>query len=109
PGLPRETLPIRRAAVVGAGTMGGGIATVYANAGIPVVVMEVTKDALDRGMQTIQKNLAASVQKGRLTEAEAERRFALFRPTLTFDGFGDADIIVEAVFENLDLKKQVFA
>jgi 3-hydroxyacyl-CoA dehydrogenase len=109
PGLPKETLPIKKAAVVGAGTMGGGIATVYANAGIPVVLREVTQDALDRGMQTIQKNLAASVQKGRLTEAEATRRLGLIRPTLTLDGFADADIIVEAVFENLNLKKQVFA
>jgi 3-hydroxyacyl-CoA dehydrogenase len=109
PGLPKETLPIRRAAVVGAGTMGGGIATVYANAGIPVVLKEVAQDALDRGMQTIQKNLAASVQKGRMTQGDAERRLALIRPTLSFDGFGDADIIVEAVFENLQLKQQMFA
>ncbi|HEX4590842.1 MAG TPA: 3-hydroxyacyl-CoA dehydrogenase NAD-binding domain-containing protein, partial [Gemmataceae bacterium] len=109
PGLPKETLPIRRAAVVGAGTMGGGIATVYANAGIPVIVREAAQDALDRGMQTIQKNLAASVQKGRLTQAEAERRFGLIRPTLSFDGFGEADIIVEAVFEDLALKKKLFA
>ncbi len=109
PGLPKETLPIRRAAVVGAGTMGGGIATVYANAGIPVMLREVAQDALDRGMQTIQKNFAASVQKGRLTQAEMERRLGLIRPTLTFDGFGDADIIAEAVFENMELKKKVFA
>jgi 3-hydroxyacyl-CoA dehydrogenase len=109
PGLPKETLTIRKAAVVGAGTMGGGIATVYANAGIPVTVREVTQDALDRGMATIQKNLAASVQKGRLTQAEAERRFGLIKPALTFDDFRDADIIVEAVFENMDLKKKVFA
>ena len=109
PGLPKETLPIRRAAVVGAGTMGGGIATVYANAGIPVILKEVAQDALDRGMQTIRKNLAASVEKGRLTQGEMDRRLGLIRPTLTFDGFGDADIIVEAVFENLQLKKQVFA
>jgi 3-hydroxyacyl-CoA dehydrogenase len=109
PGLPKETLPIRRAAVVGAGTMGAGIATVYANAGIPVVLKEVAQDALDRGMQTIQKNLAASVQKGRTTQGDMDRRLGLIRPTLSFDGFADADIIVEAVFENLELKKQVFA
>jgi 3-hydroxyacyl-CoA dehydrogenase len=109
PGLPKEILPIRRAAVVGAGTMGGGIATVYASAGIPVIVREVAQDALDRGMKAIQANLAASVQKGRISQAEAERRFGLIRPTLTYDGFGDADIIVEAVFEDLALKKKVFA
>ena len=75
----------------------------------PVALREVAQDALDRGMQTIQKNLAASVQKGRITQAEADRRFGLIKPTLAFDGFGDADIIVEAVFEDMDLKKKVFA
>jgi 3-hydroxyacyl-CoA dehydrogenase len=109
PGLPKDALPVRRAAVVGAGTMGAGIATVYANAGIPVILREVAQDALDRGMQSIQKTLAASVQKGRLTQGDMDRRLALIRPTLTIDGFGDADIIVEAVFENMELKKRVFS
>jgi 3-hydroxyacyl-CoA dehydrogenase len=109
PGLPKDTLPIRRAAVVGAGTMGGGIAMVYANAGIPVALREVSQDALDRGMATIQKNFAASVQRGRLTQAEADKRLGLIQPTVGFDGFAEADIVVEAIFENLDLKKKVFA
>lgn len=111
PGLPREVtpLPIRRAAVVGAGTMGGGIAMAYANAGIPVLLKEVDQPALDRGLATIKKNYAGSVQKGRLSQEEMDRRVALVRPTLTFDGFKDADIVVEAVFEGMELKKQVFS
>jgi 3-hydroxyacyl-CoA dehydrogenase len=108
-GLPTETMPIRRAAVVGAGTMGAGIATVYANAGIPVVLKEVSKEALDRGMQTIRKTLAGSVEKGRLSPEDADARYARIRPALSYDGFADADIIVEAVFEDLALKKRTFA
>ncbi|HEY1375557.1 MAG TPA: enoyl-CoA hydratase-related protein, partial [Gemmataceae bacterium] len=86
PGIGKDTptVPIRRAAVVGAGTMGGGIASVYANAGIPVVLKEVAQDALDRGLATIRKNYAASVQKGRLTQAEMDRRLGLITPTLSF-------------------------
>jgi 3-hydroxyacyl-CoA dehydrogenase len=111
PGLPKDVppLPIRTAAVIGAGTMGGGIAMVYANAGIPVLLREVNQEALDRGVQTITKNYAASVQKGRLTRAEMDRRLGLIRPTLSYDDFGSADIVVEAVFEDLALKKKVFA
>ncbi len=111
PGITAETprLPIRRAAVVGAGTMGGGIAMTYANAGIPVLLREVSQEALDRGLATIRKNYAATVQKGRLTQAQADERLARIQPTLTYDGFADADIIVEAVFEGMALKKQVFA
>jgi 3-hydroxyacyl-CoA dehydrogenase len=111
PGPARDTptLPIRRAAVVGAGTLGGGIAMTYANAGIPVTLRDVSQDALDRGMAAIQKAFAATVGKGRVSRAEADRRVGLIRPTLSFDGFEDADVSVEAVFEKLDLKKEVFA
>jgi 3-hydroxyacyl-CoA dehydrogenase len=111
PGLPRDVtpLPIRRAAVVGAGTMGGGITMAYANAGIPVLLKEVDQPALDRGLATIRKNYAGSVQKGRLSQEQMDQRLALIRPTLTFDGFRDVDIVVEAVFEGMELKKQVFA
>ena len=100
---------IRRAAVIGAGTMGGGITMNYANAGIPVIVKETSQEALDRGMATIRKNYAGSVKKGRLTQAAMDERMALITPQLTYDGFDEADIIVEAVFEGMALKKQVFA
>src|SRR5262245_4989536 len=102
-------LPIRRAAVVGAGTMGGGITMAYANAGVPVLLKEVDQPALDRGLATIRKNYAGSVQKGRLSQQQMDQRLALIQPTLTFDGFKEVDIVVEAVFEGMELKKQVFA
>ena len=100
---------IRRAAVIGAGTMGGGIAMNYANAGIPVIVKETTQEALDRGIATIRKNYANSVQKGRFLQAVMDQRMALITPQLSYEGFDQADIIVEAVFEGMALKKQVFA
>src|SRR5262249_19392167 len=102
-------VPIRRAAVVGAGTMGGGIAMTYANAGIPVLLKEVAQDALDRGLATIRRNYTNTVQKGRLTQQQMDERLARIEPTLTYDRFQDADIVVEAVFEGMALKKQVFA
>jgi 3-hydroxyacyl-CoA dehydrogenase len=111
PDLPRNTatLPVKRAAVVGAGTMGGGIAMNYANAGIPVLLKEVSQELLDRGLGTIRKNYAATVQKGRLTQQQMDERMALIQPTLNFERFKEADIVVEAVFENMALKKEVFA
>ncbi len=110
PFLPKETAvaEIRRAAVIGAGTMGGGIAMNYANAGIPVIVKEATEEALDRGIATIRKNYANSVAKGRFPQAVMDRRMALITPQLTYDGFEEADIITEAVFEGMALKKEVF-
>jgi 3-hydroxyacyl-CoA dehydrogenase len=111
PGIAKDTprIPIRRAAVVGAGTMGGGIAMTYANAGIPVLLKEVDQAGLDRGLATIKKNYANTVQKGRLTQQQMDERLARIEPTLTFDRFAEADIVVEAVFEGMALKKQVFA
>ena len=111
PGIPKETavIPVANAAVVGAGTMGGGIAMVFANAGIPVLLKETDQAALDRGLATIQKNYAGSVARGKLTETQAGERFSRIRPTLSYDGFAGADMIIEAVFEGMDLKKQVFA
>jgi 3-hydroxyacyl-CoA dehydrogenase len=111
PGIGKETavLPIRRAAVVGAGTMGGGIAMNYANAGIPVLLKEATQEALDRGMATIRKNYQNSVNKGRFSQEVMDRRMALITPSLTYDGFETADIVTEAAFENMALKKTVFA
>jgi 3-hydroxyacyl-CoA dehydrogenase len=110
PDIPKDTplYDIRRAAVIGAGTMGGGIAMNYANAGIPVIVRETTREALDRGIATIRKNYENSVKKGRFSQAVLEQRMALITPQLTWEGFDQADIIVEAVFEGMALKKEIF-
>ena len=110
PGLPKDTplLPVRMAAVVGAGTMGAGIAMVYANAGIPVILKDATQEALDRGMENIRRNYLSSVKKGKLAEPAMRERLARITPSLSLDGFADADIIIEAVFESLALKKEVF-
>jgi 3-hydroxyacyl-CoA dehydrogenase len=111
PGIPKNTptVQIRSAAVVGAGTMGGGIAMNFVNAGIPVLLKEVTQEALDRGLATIRRNYESSVAKGKLTPAQFEQRFALITPTLTYNGFDQIDMVTEAVFENMDLKKATFA
>jgi 3-hydroxyacyl-CoA dehydrogenase len=89
--------------------MGGGIAMALVNAGIPVILRDTDQAALDRGMAAIRKNYDASVKRGRFTPEIVEQRIAQIRPQLTYDGFQDADLILEAVFENLALKKQVFA
>ena len=111
PGMPKgvNPLPIKTAAIVGAGTMGGGIAMTYANAGIPVIVKETSQEALDRGMNAIRNNYSATVAKGRLTQEAMEQRLKLITPQLSYDGFEQADIVTEAVFENMALKKQLFA
>jgi 3-hydroxyacyl-CoA dehydrogenase len=110
PDVPKNTAvqPIRTVAVVGSGTMGGGIAMVFANAGIPVLLKEVDQPALDRGLAKIQKNYASSVQRGRFTQQFVDERMALITPTLGYDSFADSDMVVEAVFEGMVLKKQVF-
>ena len=110
PDVPKNTAvqPIRTVAVVGSGTMGGGIAMVFANAGIPVLLKEVDQPALDRGLAKIQKNYASSVQRGRFTQQFVDERMALITPTLSYDNFADSDMVVEAVFEGMVLKKQVF-
>jgi 3-hydroxyacyl-CoA dehydrogenase len=111
PDVPEDTptLTIARAAVVGAGTMGGGIAMTYANAGLPVLLKELDESALDRGMAAVRKNYASSVAKGKTTPEAMERAIALITPALTYNGFDSVDIVVEAVFENMDLKKATFA
>ncbi|MDO8681425.1 MAG: 3-hydroxyacyl-CoA dehydrogenase NAD-binding domain-containing protein [Acidobacteriota bacterium] len=111
PDVPKDTpvVPIARAAVIGAGTMGGGIAMAYANAGIPVLLKDVDDAAVQRGMATIRKNYESSVAKGRMTADAMARTMALITPTTNYDGFDQADIVVEAVFENMDLKKTTFA
>jgi 3-hydroxyacyl-CoA dehydrogenase len=111
PDIPKDTplIPVKTAGVVGAGTMGGGIAMVLANAGIPVLVKEVDQAALDRGMASIQKNYANSVKRGRFTQQFVDERLKLIQPTLVFDGFAGVDLVIEAVFEGMALKKEVFA
>ncbi len=110
PDVPEDTptRPIRAAAVVGAGTMGGGIAMNFANAGIPVTVLEVKKEALEKGLATIRKNYEASAKKGKLTPAQVEERMALVRSTLDYADLAQADIVVEAVFEDMPVKEKVF-
>jgi len=104
-----STLAVNSAAVVGAGTMGGGIAMVFANAGIPVLLKDADQPALDRGLSTIQKNYLSSVKRGRFTQQFVDERLKLIKPTLTYDDFRSVDMVVEAVFEGMALKKQVFA
>jgi 3-hydroxyacyl-CoA dehydrogenase len=110
PGIPKDIaqLPINKAAVVGAGTMGGGIAMVFANAGIPVLLKETDQAALDRGLATIKRNYANSVKKGRFSQEQMDQRMARITPTLTYDGFDGVDMVIEAVFEGMALKKQIF-
>ena len=110
PDLPKDTKPIdvKKAAIVGAGTMGGGITMTYVNAGIPVVLKEGDQPALDRGLETIRRNYGVSVQRGKMTQAQVDEKLAMIRPTLDYNDLKEADIVVEAVFENMELKKKVF-
>lgn len=101
--------PVSRVGVVGAGTMGGGIAMVCANAGLDVTLKDSSQDALDAGLEAIRRNYDASVTRGRLTGEAVTERLARIRPQLTYDGFETADVVIEAVFESLDLKKAIFA
>ncbi|HJU42003.1 MAG TPA: 3-hydroxyacyl-CoA dehydrogenase NAD-binding domain-containing protein, partial [Vicinamibacterales bacterium] len=111
PDIPKDTpaAKIERAAVIGAGTMGGGIAMAYANAGIPVLLKDVDDAALQRGLATIRKNYESTVAKGKMTAEAMERTMALITPTTSYDGFENVDIVVEAAFEDMNLKKQIFA
>jgi 3-hydroxyacyl-CoA dehydrogenase len=111
PDISKETpiIPVNSVAVVGAGTMGGGIAIVFANAGIPILLKEVDQQALSRGLATIQKNYQNSVKRGRFTQAFVDECMQRIKPTLTYDDFGEVDMVVEAVFEGMALKKEVFA
>jgi 3-hydroxyacyl-CoA dehydrogenase len=109
-GLPKDTpiLPIDRVAVIGAGTMGGGIAMNFANAGIPVTLVETTQEALDRGLGIIRKNYEVTASKGKLKLEDVDKRMALITGTLDIADVGTADLIIEAVFEQLDVKQEVF-
>jgi 3-hydroxyacyl-CoA dehydrogenase len=110
PDIPKDTelIPVNTAAVVGAGTMGGGIAMVFANAGIPVLLKDADQPALDRGMANIQKNYASSVKRGRFTQQFVDECLKRIQPTLSFDGFSSVDMVIEAVFEGMALKKEIF-
>jgi len=101
--------PIARVGIVGAGTMGGGIAMCCANVGIPVTLVDATQQNLDRGMATIRKNYERSVSRGSLKPEQLEERIKLISPTLDYSALANADLIIEAVFENLALKKEIFA
>src|SRR5881396_3064399 len=111
PDVPPDTpaKEIRKAAVLGAGTMGGGIAMNFANVGIPVTVVEVAREPLERGLDVVRKNYEATASKGRLTPADIGRRLGLIRGTTDFGEVADADIVVEAVFEEMPIKQEVFA
>ncbi|WP_322981419.1 3-hydroxyacyl-CoA dehydrogenase NAD-binding domain-containing protein [Pseudomonas sp. C11] len=110
PDLPAttKTRPINSVGVVGAGLMGGGIAMNFLNAGIPVTILEVNQEALDKGVAVIRKNYESQVAKGRLKQDKFEQRMALLTPTLKYEDFGDADLVIEAVFEELSIKEKVF-
>jgi 3-hydroxyacyl-CoA dehydrogenase len=110
PDVPADT-PVRkieRVAVIGAGTMGGGIAMNFLNAGIPVVLLEMKQEALDRGIATIRKNYENTVKKGKLSAEKMEQRMALLTPSLSYDGIAGTDLVIEAVFEDIGVKEQVF-
>src|SRR6185295_7754779 len=110
-GLPENTAPrpIHRVGVIGAGTMGGGISMNFLSAGIPVTIVEMGQDALDRGTGIIRKNYEASAAKGKLTADQVEQAMSALTPTLDFAALADCDLIIEAVSEDMDVKKEVFA
>jgi 3-hydroxyacyl-CoA dehydrogenase len=110
PDVPEDTpkRPIRSAAVVGAGTMGGGIAMNFANAGIPVVVLEVNREMLDKGLATVRGNYESTLKKGRITQDKFDQLTGLIRGTLSYDEIKNADIVIEAVFEEMGVKEKVF-
>ena len=99
---------IRSVAVIGAGTMGGGIAMNFLNAGIPVTILEMKQEALDRGIATIRKNYESQVKRGKLKQDKYEQRMALLKTTLSYEDIGQADLVIEAVFEEMGVKQKVF-
>jgi len=99
---------IEKVAVIGAGTMGGGISMNFLNAGIPVTILETKQEMLDKGVATIRKNYQSSLKKGKLTQEKFDSRMGLLKPTLNYDDLKDADLIIEAVFEDIGVKQQVF-
>jgi 3-hydroxyacyl-CoA dehydrogenase len=110
PDLPAGTplRPVRSVAVIGAGTMGGGIAMALANIGVPVTLVDANAQGLDRGLTRVQENYAGSVARGKLSDEDMQRRLALIRGSLQMDDVADADLVIEAVFEDLQLKQDLF-
>jgi len=110
PDVPDDTAKreIRKVGVIGAGTMGGGISMNFLNAGIPVTILEMKQEALDRGLATIRKNYEGQVKKGKLTAEKLEQRMGLLKPTLSYDDLRDCDLVIEAVFEEMGVKQKVF-
>jgi 3-hydroxyacyl-CoA dehydrogenase len=110
PDVPDDTptIPIKKVGIIGAGTMGGGIAMNFANIGIPITVVETKQDALDRGLGVVRKNYERSTRSGRLTMADVDQRMALFTGSLELDQLADCDLVIEAVFETMAIKQEVF-
>ncbi|QLC26139.1 3-hydroxyacyl-CoA dehydrogenase [Parasphingopyxis algicola] len=104
-----ELIPIRKVGVIGAGTMGGGISMNFLSAGIPVTILEMEQEALDRGTGVMRKNYERTAKRGRMTDEQVEQAMGLLSPTLDYADLADCDLVIEAVFENMDVKKQVFA
>ncbi len=110
PDVPEDTpvRSIKQVAVIGAGTMGGGISMNFLNAGLPVIIIETKQEALDRGVAVIRKNYESQVKKGKLKDTKYAERMALLKTTLSYDDIKDADLVIEAVFEEMGVKEQVF-
>ncbi len=110
PDVPADTptIPVAKVGVIGAGTMGGGISMNFLNAGVPVTIVETKQEALDRGIATIRKNYENTAKKGRLTQDDVEKRMSLLTGTLSLEALADVDLVIEAVFENMEIKKDIF-
>jgi 3-hydroxyacyl-CoA dehydrogenase len=110
PGIPTDTpiVDVKHVGIIGAGTMGGGIAMNFANVGIKITIVETAQAALDRGLSVIRKNYENSAKKGRFTQDEVEKRMALITGTLEMEKLADCDLVIEAVFENMAVKKEIF-
>lgn len=108
--IPKDTplIPIKKVGIIGAGTMGGGIAMNFLSAGIPVALLELKQEALDRGVGIIQKNYDNTAKRGRMSAEQVEAAMGILNPTLSYDDLADCDLVIEAVFENMDVKKTVF-
>ncbi len=110
PGIPADTptIPIERVGVIGAGTMGGGITMNFVNAGIPVTIVETKQDVLDRGLAVVRANYERSAKNGRFPMEDVDRRMGMITPSLSLDDLAEVDMVIEAVFERMDIKKEVF-